>query len=258
MINVIEALQVLGIYSFTRAALRDKLGISDGALKSFISRQVKGRRAVHLRRGYYSVVPVEYLNSGAPPASWFIDGLMKHLSCTYYVGLLTAAELYGASHHKPQVFQVVTEDSGRPISAGRNLIRFYKSSTIKQADTVSINTSTGYMSVSTAEQTLIDLVRYMDSCGGTGNVVTVFSELAPEASSIKLKKLLKNEKTPLVQRVGLLLEAVGQQNIALAAEKVLANRSYRRIPLSRGSNRPENSYSQKWKVFFPPGLEPEA
>ncbi len=258
MISVIEALQASGLYSFTRADLRDKLDISDGALKSFISRQVKGGRAVHLRRGYYSVVPAEYLNSGAPPASWFIDGLMKHLGCNYYIGLLTAAELYGASHHKPQVFQVVTEASNRPISAGRNFIHFYKSSSLKQADTVMKKTTTGYMSVSTAEQTLIDLVRYMSECGGTGNVVTVFSELAPEAISKKLKKLLKNEKTPVVQRVGLLLEAAGQQNIALVAEKVLANRSYRRILLSRGSNRPENSYSTRWKVFFPPGLEPEA
>ncbi len=258
MISVIEALQASGLYSFTRADLRDKLDISDAALKSFISRQVKGGRVVHLRRGYYSVVPVEYLNSGAPPAFWFIDSLMKHLDCNYYVGLLTAAELYGASHHKPQVFQVVTEASSRPISAGRNLIHFYKSSSLKQADTVMKKTSTGYMSVSTPEQTLIDLVRYMGECGGAGNVVTVFSELATETGSKKLKKLLKDEKTPVVQRVGLLLEAAGQQSLSLVAEKVLAQRNYRRIHLSRGSNKFENSYSSRWKVFFPPGLEPEA
>lgn len=136
MAGFIEKLQASGVYGFEKSDLDGILSLSDKALKSLISRQVKAGKAVHLRSGYYAVVPIEYQESGAPPASWFIDGLMKHLNRSYYVGLLSAAELYGAAHQKPQVFQVVADSSDRPVIAGRNHIRFYKSSTISESQTV--------------------------------------------------------------------------------------------------------------------------
>ncbi|HRW77261.1 MAG TPA: type IV toxin-antitoxin system AbiEi family antitoxin [Candidatus Sabulitectum sp.] len=258
MADFIEKLQASGIYGFRKSDLDGILNLSDKALKSLISRQVKAGKAIHLRSGYYAVVPAEYRDSGAPPASWFIDGLMRHLNRSYYVGLLSAAELYGAAHHKPQVFQVVTDTSDRPVIAGRNHIRFYRSSTIAESQTVLRNTPTGYMLVSSVEQTLIDLVLYISECGGSGNTVTVFSELAPEAKPARLRSILKKQNTPVVQRVGLLLEAADQLKLSGIAEVILSNRTSRKVRLVGGSNFKANEYSERWKVKYSGSLEPEA
>src|SRR5271157_6543085 len=42
------------------------------------------------------------------PPSWYVDDLMRHEGRPYYVGLLRAAELHGASHQAVMEFQVVT------------------------------------------------------------------------------------------------------------------------------------------------------
>ena len=44
------------------------------------------------------VVPPQYASWGAPPPGWYIDDLMRHEGRPYYVGLLKAAELHGATH----------------------------------------------------------------------------------------------------------------------------------------------------------------
>lgn len=60
-------------------------------------------------RGLYVAVPPEYRSWGVVPGSWFIDAMMGHLHRSYYVALLNAAAVHGASHQAPQVFQVMTE-----------------------------------------------------------------------------------------------------------------------------------------------------
>ena len=66
------------------------------------------------------IVPLEYLHAGGPPPSLFIDDLMKAMERPYYVGLLSAAALHGASHQQPQEFQVFSDRPIRPIQVGRS------------------------------------------------------------------------------------------------------------------------------------------
>lgn len=49
---------------------------------------------------------------------------MHHLDQPYYVGLLSAAAIHGASHHQPMAFQVVTDKPTREMHAGKVTIRF--------------------------------------------------------------------------------------------------------------------------------------
>jgi hypothetical protein len=70
------------------------------------------------------VVPPQYLSRGAPPPSWYIDDLMRHEGHSYYVGLLKAAELRGATHQAVMEFQVVTDKRIPKIHAGRSIISF--------------------------------------------------------------------------------------------------------------------------------------
>jgi len=64
--------------------------------------------------GLYIPIPSEYSTWGVVPALDFIDQLMKHLGRSYCVGLLSAAEIHGAAHQRPQVFQVFADKHAMP------------------------------------------------------------------------------------------------------------------------------------------------
>ena len=50
---------------------------------------------------------------------------MRHETHPYYVGLLKAAELHGATHHAVMEFQAISSKRLPKLRAGRNLIVFY-------------------------------------------------------------------------------------------------------------------------------------
>lgn len=83
---------------------------------------------------------------------------MKYFNQPYYVSYLSAAQLYGAAHQKPQRFQVVTLKNRRPIRCGRIYIEFIANKDIHHMPTKTMNTYTGQMLVATPEVTAADLV----------------------------------------------------------------------------------------------------
>ena len=81
-------------------------------------KQARGR-LVRLSRGsgLWRIVPLRYALVGAPPLETWLDRyLSKTLHIPYYVGLLSAAETYGASPYAGMVTQVMTVKSRRPIT----------------------------------------------------------------------------------------------------------------------------------------------
>jgi len=102
----------------------------------------------------------------------------------YYVGLLSAASLHGASHQQPQDFKwSQPPPCDRSNRAPANSL-FTKRSIEKNARDRYEN-PTGMIHVSTPEATVFDLVRFSKVAGHLGNVATVISDLAekltPEA-----------------------------------------------------------------------------
>jgi len=104
---------------------RKDLGISRRSIIDSAARQQKKGHIIMPRRGFYVIVPPQYLALGAPPPSFYIDSLMRHEGRPYYVGLLKAAELHGATHQAVMQFQVVTDKRLPKIRAGRSVIAFY-------------------------------------------------------------------------------------------------------------------------------------
>ena len=76
---------------------------------------------------------------------------MVALRQPYYVALLSAAALHGASHQQPQMFQVMTNKPMRPIRAGRTELHFYTTQHLGIATTAEVKTPTGAIRVSTPE-----------------------------------------------------------------------------------------------------------
>lgn len=143
----IDLQQSHGRYSSLREQAVAGSGLSPEAVKKALQRLAHRDRVCKVKDYFYVIVPLEYQAAGAPGVSWFLHDLMAAMELPYYVGLLTAAAQHGASHQQPQEFQVMTDRSVRPLSAGRTRIRFFASKFVAKAQTTEIKTPTGSMRV---------------------------------------------------------------------------------------------------------------
>jgi predicted transcriptional regulator of viral defense system len=196
---------------FSDSEAVEALEVSRGAFLDAAERLQRRKQLLSPRRGFYVIVPPQYASWGAPPPSWYIDPLMQHEKRPYYVGLLKAAELHGATHQAVMEFQVVTDKRLPKIRAGRNLIVFYYRKDIAAVSngTEARKTDTGSMKVSSPELTALDLVRYPHAAGGMDNLATVLADLAANMEPQKLAALSASAERSVVQRLGHLLDRLG-------------------------------------------------
>ncbi len=212
---------------FTNAEAEQALRIGRGAFLDAAERLQRRKQLLNPRQGFYVVVPPQFASWGAPPPNWYIDALMRHENEAYYVGLLKAAELHGATHQAVMEFQVVTGKRLPKIRAGRNLIAFYyrKDLAAVEAGIQEYKTDTGMMKVSSPELTALDLLRYPQAAGGIDNIATVLADLGPKIDGEKLAALAQAAERPVVQRLGYLLDRLGHGG---RAEQMLAALNERR------------------------------
>ena len=168
-----------GRYIFTKddiAAIQ--LPISGQALQNNLSRLVNRGIIVSPWQNFYVIVPTEYKLRGVVPPTFYIDRLMKFLGRDYYVSLLSAAELNGASHQKAMIFQVIT--NGKPIRSGiknGSRLEFTLRKDIPITFIKQVKTQTGYMNVSSPELTALDIVAEEQKIGGLSRAAEVLVEL---------------------------------------------------------------------------------
>lgn len=203
---------------FSSAEAEQALGIRRAALLKRAERLQKQGKLYSPRRGYYVIVPPQFLNWGAPPTSWFIDDLMRHEDRLYYIGLLKAAELHGASHQAVMEFQVVTNARLPRLRAGRSVVAFYYRRDIAGLSGAieDCKTETGKMRISSPELTAFDLLRYPGAAGGLDNILTVLTELGARLDGSKLAALCPRFERSVGQRLGYLLARAGQAQVAEA------------------------------------------
>ena len=200
---------------FTAEEAEQALGVGHGAFLDAAERLQRREALLNPRQGFYVIVPPQYASWGAPPPAWYIDALMRREDQAYYVGLLKAAELHGATHQAVMEFQVVTGKRLPRIRAGRNLIVFYfrKDMDAVTAGIEDRKTDTGTMKISSAALTALDLLRYPQASGGIDNVATVLSDLGQKIDPGQLAVLSEAVERPVVQRLGYLLEHLGHDTL---------------------------------------------
>lgn len=250
----VERLQSRGRYTFTRTEVESDTGKSFVAVQTALRRLKQQGRVVSPRRGFYVLVPPEYRAAGSPPASWFIDDMMFYLEQPYYVGLLSAAALHGAAHQQPMVFQVMTSKPTREMRTGKVAIQFSMSRLVDRLPVMERQTETGTMRVSTPETTAFDLVRYPSGAGHLHNAATVLSELAEFLDAQGIVAIAPLVRLPDVQRLGYLLDAVGQSNVAAPLAKWLAGRKPGAVTLHPGVSA-DVDLDRRWHIL--PNVELE-
>jgi predicted transcriptional regulator of viral defense system len=258
----IEECQSKGKLAFSLSELKQSFEKnSETSLKRVLDRLSEKEKVVSIFKGYYVIIPPQYSSKGILPPSMFIDGLMRFLERKYYVGLLNAAALHGASHQQPQEYFVVTE---YPVlrSTNKKGIKINYTST-KHLPPGSLiekrKTETGYLSISNPILTAIDLINYEKKIGGLNRASTVINELL---EIIKLKdineEIINYASVTSLQRLGYILEEILNRNDL--AEKInkqckKTGKTFYQIPLKASGKKQKERINEKWKLMINTEIE---
>lgn len=228
-------------------------------VQASLRRLVKKGYLTTPHQGFYLIIPSKYRSLGCLPAEQFIPELMQYLDLPYYVGLLSAAQYYGAAHQKPQQFQVVTKNYFPSINCGRVNVTFVMNQGISHVPTQQLNTETGYISLSTPEATAIDLFQYPRRSGGINNIITVLMELVESINAKQLKHCLSSMQVELVtkQRLGYCLDFIEHDELSEVVFSHLSAMNLRTRPLVAGISTRQSERNKKWELFINANLEPD-
>lgn len=184
--------------------------VSEGSRAVALSRLVASGWIVSPWQNFYVIVPIQYKLKGEVPPSYYIDELMLFLGRKYYVSLLTAAGLHGASHQRSMSFFVTVDGAAlrNAVRSGTKLLLFQK----KEIDlrfTKEVKTEGGYMNVSSPLMTALDLVQDERKVGGLSRVAEILYELAEKLELDESQlELIRQYGSPILQRLGYLLKAL--------------------------------------------------
>jgi predicted transcriptional regulator of viral defense system len=217
--DFLDRLQAEGRFTFTLGEAMASLDRSRIATAATLRRLAKQEALAMPFRGFFVVVPPEYRRLQCLPPEQFVPQLMQHLGLQYHAALLTAAELHGAAHHRPQAFQVMLARRRPPLQCGQVRVQYFARKDIARTPIVGRNTPRGVLQVSSPEATALELVGYAESCGGLDVVASVLDELAPVLDPERLAAAARGTAIAWSQRLGYLLERAGQT----AAATVLAH-----------------------------------
>ncbi len=255
--DYINDLAASGRYHFSSSDARQALGVSAEATRLALNRLARKNRIAQPARGFHVILPPEYRSLGCLPPDQFIAALMQRLRQPYYVGLLSAAQYYGAAHHRPQEFQVLLEKARRPIRCGQVRTMFIVRRQLQQVSVQSFNTPRGTIHISTPEATAVDLAGYCHRAGGIDQVATVLFELAEQIDPQKLVAAAQTAPVTWAQRLGYLFERISACKQVTLLKAYVKDKARQAVPLV-----PENIHKKMprdpdWKILVNADIEPD-
>ena len=250
-----------GRHWITTDEIAATLAIPVEQVPPIVARLRRAGRMFSPTRGGYVPIPAEYRSWRAVPASHFIDPMMRYLDHEYYVGFLSAAEVHGATHQRPQVFQVITDARMNDRTFDRVSIEFTTSAKTAIRPTTTVNTPTGTMKVSVPEITVLDLVGSPEHGGGLSNIATVLGGLLGDGllDVERLAELAKDYPAAVSQRTGWLLERVAGEiaaEVDLARLYEVAHARLKPTPLAAAGRR-AGPFNERWNVVVNTDVEPD-
>ena len=181
---------------------------SEMTLKTDINRLTLSKRIQNVYKGFYVIIPIQYQLKGIVPPTYYINELMEHLGKPYYVGLLSAAAIYGASHQRAMKTQIVTIGPRPRISNKNPLLDWNYRQQIPSELIESRNAEMGRINYSSAELTAVDIVQFASNIGGYQRASIILAELVEVLDMAKMERVLPYTTTTAMQRLGYLLEFV--------------------------------------------------
>lgn len=250
-----------GNYTFTHNEVAQEFSdMSAGSIARALTREVSKGRIMSPLRGFYVIVPDEYVLRGAVPQPFYLDDMMQKLRRKYYVALLSAASYHGASHQVPLRFSVMIEPPAMRDKKGEKyLTHYFSKSHIPEAYVERRQTRTGYINLSCPELTAVDLLTYQAKTGSVSRAATVLAELVEKMDFGRLgADFVKEVPVTSLQRLGYILDEVLDENEAAESVYGLLKGSghvFQYVPLKTGKSSDGSQRNTKWKIIVNETIE---
>jgi len=253
----IRDLAASGTYHFSTAEAIRAIEGNPPAVRAQLRRLKQQQMIAEPVRSFHVIVLPEHRRLGCQPAEHFIDQLARVWDEPYYVCLLSAAERHGAAHQRPQATQVMMRKNRKTIECGMVRVEFIARGDLDRMPVTEINTPRGVLRYSTPEVTALELVGYPGHAGGLNNVATVLAELSEEMAVDELLEAAKLCPVSWSQRLGHLLELVGQEDIAAALGPFVVENARYYTPLRRAAKIPGGQRDPRWRLIVNVEVEPD-
>lgn len=246
---------IRGRYMFTKQdVLALRLPIKEASVNRSLQRLEAKGIIMSPWQNFYVTVATEYKLKGIVPPSFYIDRLMAFLGRDYYVSLLSAAALNGASHQIAMVFQAMM--NGGPIRSGLKngtRLEFTLRQNLPMEFTRKVKTQSGYMTVASAELTALDVVAEYRKVGGLSRAAELLVELCEQTKWDDSRlPLLTYFNVTVVQRLGYLLDLIEEHEQADALYSLMKQmgKAVRKIPLKMSVPVMDDMpMDDRWKVI---------
>lgn len=245
--DYIAELLAHGRYHFTTEEVVSALGEPVSRIRAALRRLKANGEVVDPHRSFHIILPPEHRECGCPPGEELVPPLMQHLHEAYYVALLSAAELYGAPRERHD-FQVMTRLTRKPIDCGKSRVQFLGRKDLEQTPLFEKPAARGALRVASPEATALELVGYVDQCGGLGHVADVLSELVEVLDPEKLALIAPQAPIAWAQRLGYLLDVTDHRNVANVLVPVVREFARDFAPLVRARPQAGVRRLSRWKL----------
>lgn len=259
----IKQREIVGKPTFSIADVKEEFpNTSVRVIASELYRLSKQSIIVSVYKCFYTVIPVQYSARGVVPPLYYIDQLMSYLGKPYYISLLSAAELHGAAHQRPQKFSVTTIlPKATTSSRYNNQLMWNYRREIPESLLMQRNSETGRVRFSSPELTAVDLVQYNQLIGGLSMAATVLEELLEYTDfNRQFESLLSVTNIPTLQRLGyiseVILEETDQANTLFGLLKS-SNKRMKKIPLDSDHSTDGYPSDNRWNVIVNQTIEPD-
>ena len=175
---------------------------------------------------------------------------MRFVGKPYYLSLLSAAAMHGASHQAVMITQVTTVAPRIKYSSKNPGLNWNYRKQIPEELLMTKNTEAGVVRFSNPELTAVDLVQFADHVGGYQRASTVLAELVEAMDMGKMANVVPYTTVATIQRLGYLLEFVlEEQEMADALFLILKEQGkWNSISLRNDRPKKETAPSNRWHV----------
>ena len=257
--DAIDSLLAHGQTAMTTDQAADLLEVPSEQVRVRMHRLVRDGRVFSPARSLWVAISPQYRTWRVIPGAQFIDPMMTHLGRDYYVGWLSAAEMYGAAHQRPQVLQVAVDRHVPDRDIERVRLRFTERRHLAELPRIRQNVPTGQIWVSSPEVTAFDLATSPRRGGGVNNIVTVLIELTDDnrLDDFRLGEAANRFSLAAIRRLGYLLDRIEKPNLAEPLHELSEQR--RNFPpdlLAPGSGN-HGDIDVRWRLRINTHVEPD-
>ncbi len=252
----------VGKYDFSSKDAIAYLKCSAVSFRMSIKNRIDKGQIISPARGLYIIIPPEYETIGCLPANDLIPILFQFWGYSYYVCLLSAAMYHGASHQKPQIFQVMSSHRIKNIKCGKIIIEVIYKKSLYLEDIDKFDSKTGTLIVSSVENTIYDLFFYPNKSGGYNNIATIISELLQKVNLQKMTQVIKRSPYKFwMQRLGYILECIESEDekkkekLMNILSKYICSSKTEYLPLIPDISIKRSKRHKRWKLIINEKIE---